>query len=178
MIFLSKLLDFIPTWLLLIAIVALGAWLGFEHIRLADSRAALAESRTALANYKTSVAETTRLLQASNDRHHIADLNRVQESLNAASLREQNAIADSAGLQRSLDGLRYALRLATHSDLVPGTGGAASPASPDSKDQLLLDCAIGYVGMAKAADGHASDVIELTDAWPRIEPASNDAPSK
>jgi hypothetical protein len=175
MIFIGKLMDLIPTWILLVAILGLAAFVGLESVRLAHAREAVAESRTELANYKTSVAETTRLLQASNDRHHIADLNRVQESLNAASLREQNAIADSAGLQRSLDGLRHALRLATRGDPVPGSSGAASPASPDSKDQLLLDCAIGYVGMAEAADGHASDVVELTDAWPRIEPALSDA---
>lgn len=175
MTFIFKLLDLIPTWMLLVAIVALGVLLGAESIRLAHARESLAESRTVLADYKTSVAETARLLQASNDRNHIADLNRIQGALNAASLREQNAVADSAGLQRSLDGLRHALHLATRGDPVSGSSGPASPASPDSKDQLLLDCAIGYVGMAEAADGHVSDVIELTDAWPRIEPTLSDA---
>ena len=160
-------LNLVPNWLLFLIIGGLSAGVGVQQVRVSNAQASTARAHTDLANYKGSVAETTRLLQAANDRSHFADLNRKQEAMDAKDVRNIQLSADASGALRSLDGLRRAIRLAARGDPVPGTTTAPDDQPASAVGQLLIECATAFVGLAKAADGHASDVQTLNDAWPR-----------
>jgi hypothetical protein len=155
--------DKILLVLLAVAIVAFG----FEYAHVQEVRRQLAEAATEMAKYKESVAETTRLLQASSDRAHAAQLTQVQEALNAATTRNTKLAADAAGVQSRLDRLRSAVRLAARRDSVPNAAAAPADQPVSTTGQLLLECGQALADMAAAADRERSDKQTLIDAWPK-----------
>lgn len=172
----AKLLDLIPTWLLAAAIALLGVMWGAEAMRLAHAReltseavAKVARTEAELADYKATVAETTRILQADNDRKRIAQLVQQKEAADAAKIRENGLRADADGARLQLDRLRVALRkaIAARGDPVPGAPADANDQPAATVGQLFLECAAAYADMAAKAGGHASDVQTLTESWPK-----------
>lgn len=70
---------------------------------------------------------------------------------------------DSAGTLSELELLRNALRAKPTGDATI----AAAIERADTIGKLLESCSAEYQSVARAADGHALDVITLRDAWPR-----------
>lgn len=81
---------------------------------------------------------------------------KVQQGLNVAV----GASADR--LQHAIDSVRASSDTATVDALRATTATLAT---------VFQDCAARYRSVAGAADGHASDVQTLTEAWPRNPPA-------
>lgn len=73
----------------------------------------------------------------------------------------------SAAARTELNRLRGAIAAATRSDQLPGapTGSTDHRAATDR--ELLGSCAAELQEVARAADGHASDVRTLMESWPR-----------
>ena len=57
--------------------------------------------------------------------------------------------------------------IATIRTRLPNAIPSAVPATADTLAALLDQCQTDYRGMAEIADGHASDVQTLIDAWPK-----------
>lgn len=89
----------------------------------------------------------------------------LQEAQHAANTRVQKIRADADSARAAADILR---------DSIAAIAGQLPAATPDaSRDtaatslQVLGECADQYRAVAEAADGHASDVRTLMEAWPR-----------
>lgn len=171
-----KLLDLIPTWLLIAAIALLSVFLGAEAIRLAHARELVAEARAQvkqgevdLAAYKLSVSETTRLLQASNDRRALDQLAKIKEAQDAAQVREAALRDDLSRAADERERLLVAIRRATtaHRDRVPSSPADAKPEPSDPVADVLGQCTAEVLELAHAADQHASDLRTLVEAWPK-----------
>lgn len=80
----------------------------------------------------------------------------------AATKRKAGIVADSRGAAAAVDGLRDAL--ATR-DLAEESAAAATQRAA-AAEQLLLESGSAYQELAAKADGHASDVKMLLEAWP------------
>ena len=160
-------LNLVPNWLLFLIIGGLSAGVMFEQVRVSNAHASTERAKSDLATYKGSVAETTRILQAANDRSHIADLNRKQEAIDAKDVRITQLAADASGALHGLDSLRNAVHIAARSDPMPNAATAPGDQPAAAEGVIFLECAAQLVGMASAADSYASDVQTLTDAWPR-----------
>jgi hypothetical protein len=101
-----------------------------------------------------------------------ANNQRVQDAQNKANDREQVQRTLNAAVGVSADRLRNAI------DQVRGSSNSATVealrASTAALATVFQDCAGRYRSLATAADGHASDVQTLNDAWPTAPP--NPAP--
>lgn len=89
---------------------------------------------------------------------------KLNEAQNAATERDKALRADYAAVHAAARGLR---------DTVTALRGQLATASPEASrataDAALAvfgECADRYRAVAEAADGHASDVETLTEAWP------------
>ena len=140
---------------LIAALVAAGVWV-FQDARM---HAALADVRLEQSN--------ERMVAVSKARAEERAINSTyQGALNAARTREALLRTEIDHLHRVSDGLRdqsadAARRLA-----------AAPPAAvleyALAIDTVFNDCRAAYAGMVEKADGHASDVRTLREAWPVI----------
>lgn len=99
-------------------------------------------------------AERTQALQRQKD-----------EAIHAATLRaQQNALA-AAAARTELGGLRN--QLAAAQRRLPDASRAAADQYTAALGELLDQCAASYSSLAEKADGHASDVRTLREAWPK-----------
>jgi len=135
------------------ALAAAGTW-AFEDAR---HRAELGEIRLEQSTTALQAQATARAAEQSITR-------RYQEALNAAQTRQITLRADADSARAESDRLREqsadsARRLA-----------AAPPAAvieyATAVGELLDQCQRSYQSLAAAADGHASDVRTLIEAWP------------
>jgi hypothetical protein len=163
----TKIFDLVPSWLYVVAVTLLLVGLLGQRVQVSNAKANVARSAQALSDYKLSVSETTRILQADNDRKALAQLTRQKEAADAAKTREAVLRGDADGARTELDRLRHALRVATRRDPVSGTTAPAADQPAATKTVVFLDCAAALTDMARAADGHASDTKTLIDSWPR-----------
>ncbi|MBA3773843.1 MAG: hypothetical protein H0X13_15535 [Ramlibacter sp.] len=88
---------------------------------------------------------------------------RADEAGRLAAAREAGLRADAARAGSAVGGLRGAIaarRLAEESR-------AAAIERADTAEKLLIESAAAHQELARAADGHASDVRTLIDAWPK-----------
>lgn len=89
---------------------------------------------------------------------------RLQEAEHAASDREQKLRADSAAAHAAARSLRDTVAaLSTELSTAPAEACRATAAAALA---VLSECSGRYRAVAEAADGHASDVRTLTEAWP------------
>lgn len=157
----------IPWWVQPLIIATLLMGLLGQRVQVSNAKANVARSAEALANYKLSVSETTRILQATNDRKAAENTARQLEAANAARTREAalRGAADDLRLER--DRLLDAIRIASRRDPVPRATGAAKaePANPIA--DVLGACTAEVQELAGASDAHASDLRTMIDAWPR-----------
>lgn len=143
------------TLLIAALVAAAGVWV-FQDARM---DAALSDVRLEQSN--------ERMVAVSKARAEERAINSTyQGALNAARTREALLRTEIGHLHRVSDGLRdqsadAARRLA-----------AAPPAAvleyALAIDTVFNDCRAAYAGMVEKADGHASDVRTLREAWPVI----------
>lgn len=89
---------------------------------------------------------------------------KLQEAVNAATEREKKLRADYAAAHSAARGLRDTLA-AVRGELSSATTDSCR-ATADAALAVLGECSDRYREVAEAADGHASDVRTLTEAWP------------
>ncbi|MFM9928218.1 hypothetical protein VLK31_34985 [Variovorax sp. H27-G14] len=154
-------------WVLGLGLVAALATAGIERTRAANARADSAGSRKDLSDYKLSVSETTRILQAANDRRAADNNTRQLEAANAARTREAALRGAADNLRTERDRLLNAIRIASRRDSLPSAtaDSQAQPAYPVA--DVLGECTAQVQELARAADAHASDEQTLIDSWPR-----------
>lgn len=89
--------------------------------------------------------------------------NQYTEALNNARTRENEIRLAADGARSELDRLRIAIKKRS-------SAVAASPASAVdysiASSELLAECAGEYQALAEKADGHASDIRIMIEAWP------------
>lgn len=163
----TKIFDLVPSWLYAAAVALLLVGLLGQRVQVSNAKAAQARSAQALADYKLSVSETTRILQAANDRKAAENTARQLEAANAARTREAalRGAADDLRLER--DRLLNAIRVASRRDPVPRAAGTANAEPTDSVTDVLGACTAEVQELAGAADAHASDLRALIESWPR-----------
>jgi hypothetical protein len=95
-----------------------------------------------------------------------AETTRLQEKATNAQRKANQRIAANAAAAAAasseLDRLRGAI--------ASGAGAStceAGTVSADPARELLAECASAYQDLARKADAHASDALNLYDAWPR-----------
>lgn len=157
----------IPWWMQPLIIATLLIGLLGQRVQVSNAKANVARSAAALADYKLSVSETTRILQAANDRKAAENIARQLEATNAARTREAalRGAADDLRLER--DRLLDAIRIASRGYPVPRAASTAKaePANPIA--DVLGQCTAEVQELVRAADDHASDVQTLMESWPR-----------
>ena len=136
------------------ALAAAGTW-AFENAR---HRAELGEIRLAAA---TSQAEAK--AQALAEERAITT--RYEGALNAAQTRQIALRADADSARSESDRLRE--QSADAARRIAAAPPAAVAEYATAATELLDQCQRSYQVLAAAADGHASDVRTLIDAWPR-----------
>lgn len=92
-------------------------------------------------------------------------MNQLAEAQNAATERETKLRADYAAAHAAALGLRNILA-GLRNGLPAATPDACRQTSATAID-LFGECTATVERLAAAADGHASDVKTLTDAWPK-----------
>lgn len=142
------------TFILGAVLAGLGVW-KFEGNRHATE---LAEIRL-----EAAAAQAEAKAQALAEERAITT--RYEGALNAAKTREAALRRDADGARAESDGLR-----AQAADAARRLAQAAPTAVLEyalAVNQLFDQCQREYQGMAAVADGHASDVHTLIEAWPR-----------
>jgi hypothetical protein len=113
------------------------------------------------------VADQKAALDATNENQRIANrwsanvIGAINEGKKREQLLADAAAGASAERQRLLDAIRFATSRAVPSD--PGKAGP-EPANPLA--DVLRSCTAEVQELARAADGHASDVQTLIGGWP------------
>lgn len=155
------LLDLIPRWLLLAALVAAGVFAGAQTVRLADARGdvANAERQVAELRHAIDVANT----EAANKAAALQSA--VTKAQNEATKREATMRAAYSAAVSESDGLRD--DAANLRNQLAGATAAASAERAAAVAAILADCGREYQRLAQKADRHASDARTLSEAWPR-----------
>ena len=92
-------------------------------------------------------------------------MTQLAEAQNAATERETKLRADYAAAHAAALGLRDTL--ATRRERLPAASADACRQTSAAALDVLGECSATVERLATAADGHASDVKTLTDAWPK-----------
>ena len=163
----TKIFDLVPSWLYAAVVALLLVGLLGQRVQVSNAKANVARSAQALSEYKLSVSETTRILQASNDRRAADNHARQLEALSAARTRETLATRSADDLRLERDRLLDAVRVATRRDRVPSAAATAEAQPADPIADVLGRCTAEVQELAGAADAHASDTQTLIDSWPR-----------
>ena len=163
----TKIFNLVPSWLYAAVVALLLVGLLGQRVQVSNAKANVARSAQALSEYKLSVSETTRILQASNDRRAADNHARQLEALNAARTRETLAARSADDLRLERDKLLDAVRVATRRDRVPSAAAPAEAQPADPVADVLGRCTAEVQELAGAADAHASDTQTLIDSWPR-----------
>lgn len=101
--------------------------------------------------------------QAREDERTLAK--KVQEAQNAATEREKTLRAERDTAVSAARSLRHTI--AARRDELPGNTADACRTTADAALAILGECADTYQRVAEAADGHASDVRMMQEAWPK-----------
>lgn len=136
------------------ALAAAGTW-AFEDAR---HRAELGEIR---------LDQSTAVLQAQTQARAAEQsiTKRYMEALNAAQTRTTQLRTDADSARAESDRLRE--QAAGAARRIANAPPAAVAEYAAAATELLDQCQRSYQGLAAAADGHASDVRTLIEAWPR-----------
>lgn len=89
---------------------------------------------------------------------------KLQEAENAATEREKKLRADYAAAHAAARGMRDTVA-AVRGELPAATADACR-STADAALAVLGECSDRYREVAEAADGHATDVRTLSEAWP------------
>jgi len=89
----------------------------------------------------------------------------LNEAQNAATEREKKLRADYDAVRASALGLRDTVAALRRG--LPAAPADASRSTADAALAVFGECASEVGRLAEAADGHASDVRTMTEAWPK-----------
>lgn len=160
----TALLDLVPRWLLMAIVAMLAATSCKLKLENGQLSIEIEKGKTHVASLETTLArvnEASAAQSADNER-------RARAAESAAKDREQRLVADAGRARAELGRLRDAVASYTAPRLA--AGAAAIAPGLDAADpfaELFLQCTSRYAEVARAADGHASDVQTLIDAWPK-----------
>lgn len=159
----DRLLSFVPVWAWLALAGGLAMACGWLYGGKVTAERHAAAAELALSRLETKV-------QAANAEaaRAAAELsNKVIEAQNEATKRQATLKAAADSARAAADSLRAQLAAirsnSTGTEVAPASG-AIDPAAVAT---VLGDCAREYSELAAKADGHASDLRTLMDAWPR-----------
>ena len=139
-----------PYALVLIVGAAAGAAAMYQvHVQIRNTDR-IAQQRATLRAIEAAQAETTRLQE------------RADHAQRKANQRIAANAAAAASARTELDRLRSAIASGAGAPTCEAGTVAADPAR-----ELLAQCAAAYQDLARKADGHASDAVNLYEAWPR-----------
>jgi len=139
--------------LTLLAIFALGWSHGAGDVQARWDKAKAVQMNAAIAAEREARAKERSMNQ------------KFQEAENAATEREKKLRADYAAAHAAARGLRDTVA-AVRGELPAATADACR-STADAALAVLGECSDRYREVAEAADGHASDVRTLTEAWPQ-----------
>ncbi len=146
--------------LLAAAIAATGAW----YVQGWRIQGQVQQTNAALAQLKTDTAEQRTRAAASALNTYALMESAKDAAIQAAAARAEKNRADAASLRRQLDSLHHDLAA------VPARIAAASRTAVDeyapAATVVFEQCSERYAALAAAADGHASDVRLMREAWP------------
>lgn len=108
----------------------------------------------------------TAALQALNDQERLDAQYKI--ALNAARAREQRLIRDRDAARAESDGMRE--QAADAARRLTEAPPATVLEYATTANELFVDCGRRYTELAEKADGHATDVRTLTEAWPTSPP--------
>lgn len=114
------------------------------------------------------VADQKAALDATNENQRIANRwsANVIGAINEGKKREQLLADAAAGASAERQRLLDAIRITTGRS-VSRDPGKASPEPANPIADVLRSCTAEVQELARAADGHASDVQTLSESWPR-----------
>ena len=158
------LLNVVPRWVWLAIIAALSATSCKLKLENGQQSIEVERHATKLAQLGTGIANTT-----ADAQRQAADLQRTaRQAETAATVRAVALRRDADRATGELARLRSTLEAYTAPRLTASTASIAPGLDyTDPRTELLLDCSRRYVDLAGKADGHASDVKTLIDAWPK-----------
>lgn len=156
------LLELIPKWALALLLAAALATAGKLEWDSHETARELEKKEAYVAQLEATIANAN----AVSARVHAENEVRVREATDAAARRQRYLVADIANADDELSRL-HALVSLYADNAGPGTSDR-TPADHYTATfaELLLQCGERYTAVAAAADGHASDVKTLVDAWP------------
>lgn len=145
------------THLIAAAVAAAGIWI-FQGARM---DAAVADVRLEQTNERLGAVSRARADERTINHTY-------QGALNAARVREATLLRDRTAALAESDGLRSQLSDAARriADAPP----AAVAEYAATAGELLTQCSRERTFFAGAADGHATDVRTLREAWPKVNP--------
>lgn len=150
---------------LVAAMVAAAAAWAFQGARMdaavADVRLEMSEAKTKAVGEKLQAVKEARADERAINNTYV-------EALNAARTREALLRTELDRLHRVSDGLRDQNAEAARRLAAAPPGAVLEYAA--ALGTVFQDCRAAYGGMVKAADGHATDVRTLREAWPVTPP--------
>ena len=164
------LLNLVPKWVWLAIVAALSATsckLKLENgqlsIEVEKHATKIARLETNIARLETNIAISNQQAAEQAARNQAT----AREAERAAASRQAALRRDAAVAATELERLRVALSTYTSPRLYAAPASIAPGIdNPDPIPELFLDCSRRYIELAGKADGHASDVKTLIDAWP------------
>lgn len=161
------LLNLVPKWVWLAIIAALSATSCKLKLENGQLSIEVEKHATKIAQLETGIAQSNQYAAEQAARNQA----QAREAEKSAAVRVAALRRDSDRANSELDRLRVTLADYTRPRLT------ASPHSigtgldnPNPIPELFLDCSRRYIDLAGKADGHASDVKTLMDAWPKSLP--------
>ncbi len=134
---------------------------GLQTMRLADEEADHAKTIT---KHALELVAATERVRKEGDAHQEG----VDDAIAKANLRAESERRTAVAARTERDGLRN--ELADARAHIPAAACTAVREYAATVSGLFAECADAYQGMAEAAQGHASDVRTLIDAWPKNIP--------
>lgn len=157
----SALLALVPRWVLLAAVVALGALAGVQTVRLAGANTDVATAKLDASNLRAAIAEAnTRAAEvaAENSANALKAQNEARKRENALRDAADSARRESDGLRDDADNLRLQLEASTKDAAIERASAIAG---------VLSQCSARYQVLAERSDRHVNDLRTLIDAWPK-----------
>lgn len=142
---------------------AVGMWV-FQDARM-DAAVTNVRSEMSDAKAKAAVEQTRAVKEARAEEQALTKT--YQEALNAARTRETALRRNLDSARAESDGLRN--QAADAARLLAAAPPAAVLEYATTVNGLFADCGRSYQELAGKADGHASDVRTLIEAWPVIK---------
>ena len=142
------------------AVAALAAWT-YQGAQI-DAAVAAGNAKVDRIEEQAAEAKTKAVNEARTEEQAIAKT--YQEALNAARTREAALQRDIASARAESDGLRE--QNAEAARRIASAPPDALREYASAVGELLTQCSRSHQELAAAADGHATDVRTLLDAWP------------